>query len=552
LTANAKGHTSPAEIQTLETPVEARRRRDRERYRGTRARRQRKTAANYYASHTDEVLQKRRDKYQSTLQFVTDEPDRKLLRSDPRRAIAKDTVTCLECFQIVHGMLNNAHLRVHDLTARNYKTKWGYSLHTALVSEQMAAKLSARRRCDPKILANFGRSALDRYRHKRKSHGGLKSLESRLNASDRKRGVARPDLSKGMTDAELVGRWCLENKNTEQIAVEAGLTQDAVHNRLRRIFGIHPRQRIRFAHGEPVTDAWLDKFLRNFGGIYRSQLARFIGLPGGRLYTISRRRKNLALDLRSADRLIGAERDLLKVLLSDKGKQPNHLRAVVPDLSVKYRVASEFFSRFKASFPQKAEEERRLDELCAEARKEAASGNGEFRARMILSWLPQMLAWLEENHAHLHRKSGALALQFLAKDYGVASRIVQRALSPKYLGRTNLDTLRSLVLMSMQQKTRLLVAKKHGRPPDKETTGRIRATAAFTLLHWRPKEFASYIFRDKHAPESAFHDLRQLMYTHAIRIKAQKGRLSPNKAQAIVDSLCGSSQPLSPNLISSR
>ena len=92
------------------------------------------------------------------------------------------------------------------------------------------------------------------------------------------------------------------------------------------------------------------------------------------------------------------------------------------------------------------------------------------------------------------------------------------------------------------------VAKKRGRPSDIETTRRIRETAAFLLLEWRPKEFASYIFRDKHAPDSAFQDLRKLMQTYPVRIKAQKGRLRPDKAQAIVDSLCGPSRPQSPNL----
>ena len=430
----------PTPVMQAETPLEARRRRDRERYIGDRRDRAIKRTRDWYVAHRQKVLEDNRASYRAELQLVTPE-ELAQCRTDPRLAKSvrgQGAIVCLECGQIVPGMLNNAHLQKnHGLTARTYKTKWGISQKTGLVSDNMLRKLSARRRCDPRILKGLGRAALERYRRANKSAGGLRSLESRLNAADRKRGIARPDLSKGWTDGALVNRWRLEDKSTREIAAEAGLAQNAVHIRLRRIFGIHPRHRIRFAHGELVTDAWLDKFLGNFGRICRSQLARFIGLPGGRLYTISRRRKNLALDLRSADRLIGAERDLLKVLLSEKGKQPNHLRAVVPDLSFKYRVVSEFFSRFKDSSQQKAEVERNLDELCAAARKEAASGNSEFRARTILSWLPQLLAWLERNQAHIHRKPNALALEFVAEDYGVSSWVVQRALSPKYLGHTD-------------------------------------------------------------------------------------------------------------------
>ena len=102
------------------------------------------TAAEYYAAHRGEVLQKHHDDYQSSRQFLVDDRDRRELCENPRRALRADAVICLECFQIVHGMLNNAHLRVHGLTAEAYKTKWGYDQDTPLVSEQVAAKLRAR------------------------------------------------------------------------------------------------------------------------------------------------------------------------------------------------------------------------------------------------------------------------------------------------------------------------------------------------------------------------------------------------------------------------
>src|SRR5437763_14424738 len=74
---------------------------------------ERKRADAYYRANRTLVLEQRRQDYKARLTFVTDEAERQRLRADPRLAIRKDTIICLECFQILPGMLSNAHLRKH-------------------------------------------------------------------------------------------------------------------------------------------------------------------------------------------------------------------------------------------------------------------------------------------------------------------------------------------------------------------------------------------------------------------------------------------------------
>src|SRR5436190_1543145 len=99
---------------------------------------ERERANAYYRANRTLVLEQGRQRYQLGLKFVPDEAERQGLRADPRLAIGKDRIVCLECFQILPGMLSNAHLLPHRLNARAYKDKFGYSQRTALVSGEMA------------------------------------------------------------------------------------------------------------------------------------------------------------------------------------------------------------------------------------------------------------------------------------------------------------------------------------------------------------------------------------------------------------------------------
>jgi hypothetical protein len=480
--------------------IGARRWRDRQRYKGARAEQQRQTAADYYASHRDETRQRLRDKYRAALQFVTDEEQRKQLLADPRRAIGKDFVVCLECWQRVPGMLNNAHLKQHGITAVEYKGIHGYSKNTALVSEGMAAKLSARRRCDPQLLA---------------AHGG----------------VARPDLT-AVPSAEIVARWLLENKTTKQIAKETGLTMDEVHVRLRRIFGLHPRADMRRVHGEIVGDVWLDKLLRRFGDVYKSEIARPMGVSRSRLYSISKRRKSLALVGQSAERLIRLERDMLVLLFHDKGKQPQHFRAAVPDLPEKYEAARDGIALLRPFVEQDDQLKRVMNELCTESQLATAKGE-ESRARTILLWVPEILSWLARNQTKLHRKASALTLEFLAEDYYTKGWVVQRSLSGTHGEPTDLATIHSIVATSLR--TRGPARKKRGRPREAGTTNRIEAIAAFLRCGERQKDFAPYVYPDR--PASAYDSLRRFKNKHEDRIEAAIAKLTIQKAETLVKSL---------------
>ena len=95
-------------MHSQETPVRSESAKERARVR----------AGEWYRDNRQQVLDRHRNEYQATLRFVRNE--------------------------IVPGMLNNAHLQKHALTAAAYKAKWNWS--GSLVSEMMAEKLRNRRR----------------------------------------------------------------------------------------------------------------------------------------------------------------------------------------------------------------------------------------------------------------------------------------------------------------------------------------------------------------------------------------------------------------------
>jgi len=81
--------------------------------------------------------------------------------SDPLSSIQEDKVTCMECRAELRQLTAN-HLRIHHLTPREYKKKWGFPLKQPL-SAKMLTNLrsrSAKKRGLPENL----RSYLDRKR----------------------------------------------------------------------------------------------------------------------------------------------------------------------------------------------------------------------------------------------------------------------------------------------------------------------------------------------------------------------------------------------------
>jgi predicted transcriptional regulator len=87
---------------------------------------------------------------------------------DPLSSIQEDKVTCMECKAELRQLTAN-HLRIHHLTPREYKKKWGFPLKQPL-SAKMLTKLrsrSAKKRGLPENLRIY----LDRKREDKTASG---------------------------------------------------------------------------------------------------------------------------------------------------------------------------------------------------------------------------------------------------------------------------------------------------------------------------------------------------------------------------------------------
>ncbi len=95
---------------------------------------------------------------------ASDEP----VAADPLSSIQEDKVTCMEC-KVELRQLTANHLRIHHLTPREYKKKWGFPLKQPL-SAKMLTKLrsrSAKKRGLPENLRIY----LDRKRENKATSG---------------------------------------------------------------------------------------------------------------------------------------------------------------------------------------------------------------------------------------------------------------------------------------------------------------------------------------------------------------------------------------------
>lgn len=165
-------------------------------------------------------------------------------------------------------------------------------------------------------------------------------------------------------------------------------------------------------------------------------------MPSSRPYTISKRRQNLALGAASAERLIRLEREMLTIRLYDKGSQPHHFRAVISDLPQKREAAAEAISMLRNFVGRERELGPIVEKLCAESQQSAARREAQPQARRILLWVPGILEWLQKNQEIAQRRPSALALEFVAHDYGVKSWLVQRAMSGPA---TDPNTIRAII-----------------------------------------------------------------------------------------------------------
>jgi hypothetical protein len=268
--------------------------------------------------------------------------------------------------------------------------------------------------------------------------------------------------------------------------------------------------------------------MQRFGDVYRSQVARAIGLPTSRLYSISRKRKNLALVSSQVDELVAFERDVLQILFADKGNQPQHLAAVVPDLLEKVEAAREGIAIFRDVLDDQEKLDSEIESLCA------ASQRANSQTRTIRLWMPELLRWLRQNRAVLYRKPSSLALEFVAHDFDVKSWLIRDALAATP---TPLETIRTAVNVNLRARPE---KKKRGRGRRPDTHAKLRALAAFDLLQENAKapctqvRFSALVYPDK--PASADATLRRFKSENREKIARAKAKMRVEDAEEIISS----------------
>ena len=67
------------------------------------------------------------------------------LRADPRQAVQEDSIRCLVCAGVFR-QLTNTHLRGHDLSAAEYKMRFGYNRGRPLMCHELARMYADRAR----------------------------------------------------------------------------------------------------------------------------------------------------------------------------------------------------------------------------------------------------------------------------------------------------------------------------------------------------------------------------------------------------------------------
>jgi predicted transcriptional regulator len=77
-------------------------------------------------------------------------------KKEPRESVQDDKIVCLEC-GIEMRQLTTKHLASHNLTSREYKQKWGFSLKQSLSAKSLtkARSKAAKKRGLPANLIKF-------------------------------------------------------------------------------------------------------------------------------------------------------------------------------------------------------------------------------------------------------------------------------------------------------------------------------------------------------------------------------------------------------------
>ncbi|MDI6797002.1 MAG: MucR family transcriptional regulator [Desulfatibacillaceae bacterium] len=78
--------------------------------------------------------------FESSEAAISQAPDKLgAIRANPKRSIRRKSVLCLEC-GATFKQLTSGHLKEHDLTAKEYRKKWGFSARQPLSSQELSEK----------------------------------------------------------------------------------------------------------------------------------------------------------------------------------------------------------------------------------------------------------------------------------------------------------------------------------------------------------------------------------------------------------------------------
>jgi hypothetical protein len=108
-----------------------------------------------------------------------------VLHADPRRAVTEEAIVCLLCGGLFR-QLTNTHLRVHGLTADQYKRRFGYNRRRALMCGALR-RVYAERALRTELAAHIGwRPIVEEPALRRLGGQRPTTLEERLTRAERR------------------------------------------------------------------------------------------------------------------------------------------------------------------------------------------------------------------------------------------------------------------------------------------------------------------------------------------------------------------------------
>lgn len=379
------------------------------------------------------------------LKLLQDDPAKRFRMARPDRGqkitlltteLTDKDIVCLEC-RVILGTLGQ-HLRVHGLSPKEYRQRWGYNRKSALCSVRYSRKMSKTKKTSglvPPPERRFVRGAPPSHRGRKGTRlEGIESFRAKM------KGRGRPD--RWRVPDEEIARLALQEKSLQQIAGQVHLEPSTVRLRLRRI-GFPPFQAgpYQFRHGELVAIRDLRDACEDFE-LKPLELARRMRIDTGDLYRrLKHYREDSPLTLMWAQKL----EQVRKRLRRERSQQPassrgGRPRSLLPSeekrIPRKYHQLQHDLSRLLRRWREESSGkvskqalERVLGWLCAQRR---AGRIG------VLLFMSEFFSWMEKTFRvgyYLEEQalisSKRLALQFLAASYGVSPDTISRIVWPR-------------------------------------------------------------------------------------------------------------------------